>query len=185
MEIMGPNHSGIFTKIGVLMKKLLSVILFSIFFVFNSCASMSSEKVRTSMSEEEIAKSVNPFYSDGCSRWPEGTKNKPNAWLECCYEHDKTYWMGGSDWDRKLADRKLKQCVSKNFAGWMGVMMYVGVRVGGTPSFDTDFRWGYGWKYNRGYTPLTSEEREILKSYLPGEDEDIWDYITIPHYEKE
>ncbi|EQC45122.1 hypothetical protein M899_3409 [Bacteriovorax sp. BSW11_IV] len=164
------------------MKEIFSVILFSSLFIFNSCASMSTEQVQTGPSED-IAKNINPFYSDGCSRWPEGTKDKPFAWLGCCFEHDKAYWMGGSDWDRKLADRKLKQCVSKNFSDWMGIVMYLGVRAGGSPSFETDYRWGYGWKYNRGYTPLTKKEREILMSFLPTAEDDIWDYITIPHYE--
>lgn len=166
------------------MKKTLSVLLLNFIFIFTSCASLSTDNIQSLNSKEDIKSSILPFYSDGCSKWPEGTKDKPYAWLGCCFEHDKAYWMGGTKSERKMADTKLKQCVSKNFSNWMGVVMYLGVRVGGRPGFDTDYRWGYGWKENRGYAPLTEYEREILESYLPTAEEDIWDYITIPHYEK-
>lgn len=40
--------------------------------------------------------------------------------------------------------------------------MRAGVGLGGSPYFPTDFRWGYGWSYVRGYKALTDEEKKLL-----------------------
>ncbi len=85
------------------------------------------------------------FTTDGCSRWPDGT------WVSCCVLHDILYWCGGSNSDRKRADQFLSRCV-KQKAGVMGPLMYIGVRVGGSPWLPTPWRWGYGWEdWPRGY----------------------------------
>jgi hypothetical protein len=44
--------------------------------------------------------------------------------------------------------------------------MYIGVRFGGSPYFPTWYRWGYGWNYQRGYAPLTDEEKEMVRVLL-------------------
>ena len=95
-----------------------------------------------------------PFTTDGCSGgmsfiW--NTLIKPFTktdipWKDCCVEHDKEYWLGGSREERKEADRKLAECVKNRGYKIWSVLMYYGVRVGGMPYFPLSWRWGYGWK---------------------------------------
>jgi hypothetical protein len=80
------------------------------------------------------------------------------------------YWRGGSADERNQADKDLRACVMQRTGNKaLAEMMYDGVRVGGSPVFPTWYRWGYGWKYGRGYTPLTEEEQrqvaDMLDSY--------------------
>lgn len=100
-----------------------------------------------------------PFSTDGCSRWFD------ESWVSCCVVHDITYWCGGSDEDRKEADQIIKQCANQK-ASFVGVIMYPGIRVGGSPWLPTPWRWGYGWKqWPRGYqkTNLHQDIKSILK----------------------
>lgn len=116
------------------------------------------------------ASELNRFSSDGCSLFPDGTPNDRSRWCDCCFDHDLAYWRGGSREERKAADRALRSCVmerTKNQA--LAETMYTGVRLGGSPVFPTWYRWGYGWKYGRGYRKLKAEESrqvdEKLASY--------------------
>lgn len=86
----------------------------------------------------------NPFTTDGCSLWPDCT------WQECCVDHDKWYWCGGSAEDRKEADATLRNCVARESANTAS-LMWVGVRLGGAPWLPLPWRWGYGWPWPRGY----------------------------------
>ena len=79
------------------------------------------------------------FTSDGCSVFPDGTVEQKNLWLQCCIEHDKAYWIGGTYAQRKEADKTLKQCVTNIGEPEVAQLMLVGVRVGGTPYLPTTF----------------------------------------------
>lgn len=147
--------------------------------LITSCAFANVKDQKSDYSLADLKELVTPFSSDGCSKWPEGTNDNPEAWLECCYEHDISYWMGGTEKERLDADLELRACVTEKFSEWMGFLMYYGVRTGGRPGFDTSYRWGYGWKVNRGYFELSELEREYLQSILPTKDEDIHNYIKI------
>ncbi|MDY6905375.1 MAG: hypothetical protein SWH61_11880 [Thermodesulfobacteriota bacterium] len=104
---------------------------------------------------------IKDFTSDGCSLFPDG------SWCECCFEHDISYWYGGTPEDRKEADRALRQCVKeKTGSGILAWMMYRGVRAGGHPVFPTWYRWGYGWDYGRMYQTLTEEEFKAAEEKL-------------------
>lgn len=109
-----------------------------------------------------------PFKSDGCSAFPDGTLEQNNLWLNCCVEHDKAYWKGGTYQERENTDNVLKICVAKVGEPVIAQLMLAGVRVGGTPYLPTAFRWGYGWPYPRGYKALTGDEikevEEITRS---------------------
>ena len=79
------------------------------------------------------------------------------------------YWRGGSKGERKQADHALRVCIlertkNKTLAG----MIYNGVRAGGSPVYPTWYRWGYGWKYGKGYQPLTDREREWVAARIDG-----------------
>jgi hypothetical protein len=135
---------------------LIQILIFSL--LTGSCASASS---------------LHGFTSDGCSLFPDGTVKDRDLWCGCCFDHDIAYWQGGTEEDRKRADKTLRQCViERTGSKALADLMYDGVRAGGHPAFPAWYRWGYGWKYGRGYAPLTEQEkkqvREKLDSYQAG-----------------
>lgn len=104
---------------------------------------------------------IRPFFSDGCTLFPDGKVGDRRLWCDCCFAHDISYWRGGTEADRKQADEALRTCVfEKTGDPKLAAVMYEGVRFGGSPVFLNWYRWGYGWPYGRGYGPLTSPERE-------------------------
>jgi hypothetical protein len=114
-----------------------------------------------------IATELSDFTSDGCSLFPDGDVKDRELWCECCFEHDIAYWRGGTEDERRRADGVLRDCVlarTKNKA--LADLMYQGVRMGGQPVFPTWYRWGYGWKYGRGYAPVTEEEQRQVDEKL-------------------
>ena len=113
-----------------------------------------------------IAGDLTPFKSDGCSAFPDGTISQRDLWLECCIEHDMSYWAGGSRSQRQQADEQLKVCVTQVGEAGIAQLMLAGVRVGGTPYLPTSFRWGYGWPFLRGYKHLTPEEQGEVDTEL-------------------
>lgn len=141
---------------------------------FFSCASgpyegMSSRDIYFHLQKRQYSQvDLADFTSDGCSSFPEGTGflGHPNAWVHCCLEHDKAYFAGGTEGERKSADRLLRRCVKDAGFEIIGPIMYAGVRVGGGPYDDTTYRWGYGWPYGRDYGPLSSSEKSWVKSKL-------------------
>lgn len=81
------------------------------------------------------------FKSDGCTSFPDGD------YFECCVEHDKAYYAGGSWIARWRADKKLYKCVSAKGGfkhKFIAPVMWAGVRVFGAPFLPTSFRWGFG-----------------------------------------
>ncbi len=120
----------------------------------------------TIISSPVTASDLKPFKSDGCSSFPDGTLTQKNLWLSCCIEHDKAYWKGGTYADRKKADKALSACVTDIGEPEIARLMLAGVRVGGTPYLPTEFRWGYGWPYPRGYKPLTEEEQSEVQAAI-------------------
>lgn len=80
------------------------------------------------------------FKSDGCSLFPDGDYH------DCCVEHDKAYYFGGTKQERKAADRQLSNCVRAKGHKFLSPLMYLGVRIGGVAWLPTPFRWGFGNK---------------------------------------
>jgi hypothetical protein len=105
---------------------------------------------------------IKPFTSDGCSAFPNGTFKQQELWLSCCTAHDYAYWQGGTYDERLAADNKLKQCVAKVGEKQIADIMLAGVRVGGSPFWPTQFRWGYGWPYPRFYKALSEHEKQQI-----------------------
>ncbi len=108
------------------------------------------------------AENIKPFTSDGCSSFPNGTLAQGELWLSCCTEHDKAYWQGGSYQQRLDADIELKRCVSAVGEPVIAELMLSGVRVGGSPYWPTNFRWGYGYSYPHGYTSTQDNNENSL-----------------------
>jgi hypothetical protein len=82
-----------------------------------------------------------PFTSDVCSMWPDGT------WAACCIEHDIAYWCGGPAAARDRADDAFRACMRKEGGACLSTLTYVGVRVGGPSWMPFPWRWGYGWDW--------------------------------------
>ena len=111
---------------------------------------------------KKIENELSVFTTDGCSYFPNGGLENNKEWLSCCIEHDKSYWKGGTKEEREEADSKLKVCVKKVGFPTIAEMMYLGVRIGGSAEYDTNYKWGYGWKINRHNEPLSSEELSMV-----------------------
>lgn len=79
------------------------------------------------------------FKSDSCTLFPDGN------YCECCVEHDKDYYFGGTEKERRASDRRLYRCV-KQKNKFVAGLMYLGVRIGGVSWLPTPFRWGFGKK---------------------------------------
>lgn len=114
-----------------------------------------------------ITAKIQPFTTDGCSLFFNGTAKDRFKWCECCQVHDIAYWQGGDASHRKRADEELRDCVMLRTGDRsLAEIMYLGVRVGGHPIFPVRYRWGYGWPYGRGYAPLTESERLLVQEEL-------------------
>lgn len=103
---------------------------------------------------------LKPFSSDGCSLFPDGTPAEKDKWCDCCFEHDKAYWLGGTAEERKKADDALRDCVQARTGDrTLAESMRLGVQAGGAPFSVMWYRWGYGWEIGRGYRALTEGEK--------------------------
>lgn len=109
-----------------------------------------------------MASDIQPFSTDGCSAFPDGTPTQKTLWQECCIAHDLAYWAGGSYEDRKAVDDAFAQCISSTGKPSISHFMFAGVRAGGSPFLPTTYRWGYGWPFFRGYAPLTEHEKQVI-----------------------
>jgi hypothetical protein len=89
------------------------------------------------------------FKSDNCTMFPDGN------YCECCVEHDKDYYFGGTEKERRASDRRLYRCVKEKKNGFVAGLMYLGVRIGGVPFLPTPFRWGFG-KNKQAKPPIPS-----------------------------
>jgi hypothetical protein len=115
------------------MKKI--ALIFSLLFLFVLDAPAQNKTASVTVSAD--------FKSDGCTMFPDGD------YLDCCVEHDRAYYVGGSWTERWRADRKLYKCVAAK-RGFkhkiIAPVMWLGVRIGGVPWIPTPFRWGFGRK---------------------------------------
>jgi hypothetical protein len=131
------------------MKKLIIATL--IFPLSLACAS----------TKNNTKNELKPFTTDGCSIVPDF------SFTDCCIIHDVAYWIGGTRFERQQSDYALKQCVTNNSNSFVGSIYYWGVRIGGRPNMLTSYRWGYGWKFNMGYRPLTESELNEVARLMP------------------
>ena len=78
---------------------------------------------------------------DGCTLSPDFD------FVQCCNEHDVSYWRGGSAKMRKQVDEVFRQCIADQGHPVLSILYYYGVRVGGVSFLPTPWRWGFGWNY--------------------------------------
>lgn len=117
----------------------------------------------------QFSKPIKPYTTDGCSTFPEGTRQHRDLWHQCCTVHDQKYWVGGSYDERLQADLELRSCVQSVGEPAIAELMLAGVRVGGSPWWPSTFRWGYGWPYTHGYRALTPDELEQVRTQKQGQ----------------
>jgi hypothetical protein len=97
-----------------------------------------------------------PFKSDGCSGgmttlWRLFLRRDP-PWEGCCVDHDLQYWFGGTKRERFSADVALMECVAAQGHRNWAVLMFLAVRIGGSPYWPLPWRWNYGSQYSARYT---------------------------------
>jgi hypothetical protein len=110
---------------------------------------------------------IKDFESDGCTLFPDNSPINKSDWCDCCFEHDISYWQGGTEEERLKADEALRDCVKEKTGDEnLADLMFNGVRLGGSPYFYNWYRWGYGWGYDRKYKELTSEEKKQVEIKL-------------------
>lgn len=115
------------------MKNFVFIFALTVLFVLNTAAQTNDGAA--------IKSAPKTFKSDGCSLFPDG------KYLDCCVEHDRAYFAGGSWTMRWRADKKLFKCVAakKGFEyKIIAPLMWAGVRLGGVHFLPTPFRWGFG-----------------------------------------
>lgn len=120
---------------GLWIAVLLTIIIFIVFWYI---VAQSFYDIQTDLQKT--------FVSDGCTLFIDG------EWSECCTEHDRVYWHGGSAQERRLVDKDLQKCVYETtHNAVLSYIIYGAVRIAGIPYVNTSWRWGYGWKFGRGY----------------------------------
>jgi len=83
------------------------------------------------------------FFSDGCSMWPDDWRRGKLNLSGACFWHDLRYFLGGTEQERRAADRELYADIHMIAGVFMAMTMYAGVRAGGW-IHGTGFEWGYG-----------------------------------------
>jgi hypothetical protein len=143
------------------------LILFGIFVgqLFTGPNSHAQNLVGYTFSSEQketaFPLTLQPFATDGCTKYHDGPKEDPTLWLHCCIAHDVAYWLGGTDVERKTADETLRQCVSDTGHPKEARIMYLGTRAGGGPLGQNTYRWGFGWTRVRDYKELSRHEKQL------------------------
>ncbi|MCT4642442.1 MAG: hypothetical protein N4A33_09110 [Bacteriovoracaceae bacterium] len=109
---------------------------------------------------------INPFSSDLCTGYKEGTKKEPMKWAHCCYKHDLRFWAGGTKTQRVESDLRLKSCVTKAGSTRHAKLIYAGVKLGSLSPYKLkQRRWGNAWG-EKGYKKLTQEQIDKIVVYL-------------------
>lgn len=138
------------------MKKFIFIFFLLSLFSIGAFA----QSVSDSTSKTAIVVPAN-FKSDGCSMFPDG------GYRDCCVEHDKAYFNGGTRRQRRAADGLLFKCVAGQKGWWhrtfIAPMMWAGVRIGGVAFLPTSFRWGFGQKKSG---KLSESQKEDVKKQI-------------------
>ena len=105
---------------------------------------------------------LKPFATDGCSGgmswfWRVILK-RSLPWENTCVAHDKKYWCGGTKEMRKAADVSLMQEIERSGHPYYAILMFVLIRVFGSPWLPFPWRWGFGYKYGCGYKKIKKQK---------------------------
>jgi hypothetical protein len=106
-----------------------------------------------------FANQLQPFVTDYCTMFSNGTFEKPDLWKHCCLDHDIRYWYGGTEINMDQADLNLKSCVEKVAGTSWATLIYSGVRAGHYSPIKNVHKWSWGWETNRGDKELNANEK--------------------------
>ena len=142
------------------MKRTISSLCLVWMLLTSSCSTVQTQSAKSPIP-------LKPFSTDGCSLFPDGNCQEKNLWRDCCIDHDKAYWQGGTRADRRQADAELERCVcEKSGNPALAKVMHDAVQLFGTPASPMWYRWAYGWTDGRKYQALTPRERHQVQQYL-------------------
>jgi hypothetical protein len=129
------------------MKSLRNVLSLIVVVCLCSTALSAQTPVAT---PENTAVTAETFVSDNCTWFPDGN------YKDCCVQHDREYFNGGSWKERWRSDKKLYKCVAskpKFYNKIVAPFMWLGVRAFGVPWLGTKASWGFGKKINKVKKP--------------------------------
>ncbi len=101
---------------------------------------------------------------------PDGTKSDGctliggEEFKACCVAHDRDYYYGGTENERRESDKRLFECIAKKKslgAKLASPFIWLGVRIGGVPFLNTPFRWGFGKKSEKAEGASVEPSKEI------------------------
>lgn len=93
---------------------------------------------QTTTSKPPLKDAPPEFVGDGCTFFPDGD------YADCCLEHDRDYYRGGTKAERKASDKRLQRCIRGKGHKYVSKLMYLGVRLGGGSWLRAPFSWGFG-----------------------------------------
>jgi len=117
-----------------MLRLILAVLLISLVPV------IGPSQAKTSL---DLKEAPPDFVGDGCTFWPDWD------YTDCCRAHDRDYYRGGTDDERKASDKRLRDCVRARGHKYVSKLMYLGVRLGGASWLHTSSSWGFGQKLNK------------------------------------
>jgi hypothetical protein len=116
--------------------KMKSILLVCLLAILSGGCSLDPGPLRTP---------EKPFHGDGCSCFPD------LDYGDCCMDHDRAYWRGGTPAQRRAADKALRRCIAEKNRPLLAHVVYWGVRIGGHGWLPTPWRWGFGHRWPHGY----------------------------------
>ncbi len=140
-----------------MLKKIITIIIILLIIIFLFLALERCQMPETT--DQMIAEAENfgrsqgkeipprPFVFDGCTFFLDGFLD--SSFLSACLEHDITYYYGGLDEERLLADKTFRETIRQSGKAGMvlGYPMYWAVRLLGD-SFvarSQNTNWGFGY----------------------------------------
>ena len=105
---------------------------------------------------------IKPFHTDYCTGYPEGTREEPMLWANCCIKHDLAYYVSGTRKDRRKADKLLRSCVEKVSTKTRANIMYTGIVLGHLSPIKAKTAWGWAWKNfeRKSFDELSDEQKQ-------------------------
>ncbi len=143
------------------MAKFLLIILVAMFVQNLQAQNLVGYTFSVENKSSPFALELNPFATDGCTKYKDGTKENPTLWQHCCIDHDASYWLGGTEAERLNVDQDFFACIKATGDSSPARLMYLGTRAGGGPLGQNTYRWGFGWNRVRDYKTLTTEEKKM------------------------
>lgn len=116
--------------------------LAALFLVFSIASGLAGAQTTAPTATATATTTDDPdFVTDNCTWFPDGN------YADCCVQHDREYFAGGSWKARWRSDKKLFKCVAakpKFYNKLVAPMMWLGVRALGVPWLKTRASWGFG-----------------------------------------